>query len=30
MKVSKVIDLISLIGDNTIPVDIKKHLEEEI
>ena len=29
MKVSKVIDLISLIGDSTIPVDIKKHLEEE-
>ena len=29
MKVSKVIDLISLIGDSTIPVDIKEHLNEE-
>ena len=29
MKVNKVIQLISLIGDSTIPVDIKKHLEEE-
>jgi len=29
MKVNKVINLISLIGDSTIPVDIKKHLEEE-
>ena len=29
MKVSKVIQLISLIVDSTIPVDIKKHLEEE-
>ena len=29
MKVSKVIDLISLIGDSTIPIDIHKHLNEE-
>ena len=29
MKVSKVIDLISLIGDSKIPVDIHKHLNEE-
>ena len=29
MKLIKVIKLIELIGDSTIPVDIKKHLEEE-
>ena len=29
MKLRKVIKLIELIGDSTIPVDIKKHLEEE-
>ena len=29
MKVSKVIDLISLIGDSKIPIDIHKHLNEE-
>ena len=29
MKISKVIDLISLIGDSKIPIDIHKHLNEE-
>jgi|TARA_E500000318_G_scaffold28264_1_gene28454 hypothetical protein len=29
MKVSKVIQLISLIGDSKIPIDIHKHLNEE-
>tara|TARA_Y100000385_G_scaffold179760_1_gene185681 strand:+ start:526 stop:768 length:243 start_codon:yes stop_codon:yes gene_type:complete len=29
MKLIKVIKLIELIGDSTIPVDIKKHLDEE-
>ena len=29
MKVSKVIQLISLIGDSKVPIDIHKHLNEE-
>ena len=29
MKISKVIQLISLIGDSKIPIDIHKHLNEE-